>query len=281
MDHLPQFIWHICDAYLPELQFRLRNPGKAPVRSKLPAALENRIKLSGWVKAYNDWFTETHSTDKSVLVLPIEGEMSRGGGWYGYGNDFLIRQLNAAATDTDYKGAVLKANTPGGTADSTPAFAEAVANFRKVKPVVTHTAYCASAGYYVASQSDEIIMEDQAASQIGSIGTLLIYENYKKYLEQEGIDIQIMRAKGSEDKARVNWIEELTPEARAGLQAMLDACQKEFAGAVKRGRAGKITSNEVLTGKMYGVNDALKLGLIDAKGDLASAVKRVITLSGK
>lgn len=281
MDHLHQYIWHVCDAYLPELQFRLRNAGKAPAKVQRPASLEAKIKASGFVKAYNDWFTEVHSIDKSVLVLPIEGEMSRGGSWWGFGNDFLIRQLNAAATDPDYKGAVLKANTPGGTADSTPAFADAVANFAKVKPIVTHTAYCASAGYYVASQSHEIIMEDQAASQVGSIGTLLIYENYAENLKQEGISIEIMRAKGSEDKARVNWIEELTPEARAGLQALLDACQKEFAGAVKRGRAGKITSNEALTGKMYGVKEALKLGLVDATGDLQAAVKRVLTLAGK
>jgi ClpP class serine protease len=280
MDHLHQFIWQICESQLPGLQFQLRHP-----QSHLPSKqdftgkmLEARIKASGFTKAYNNYFTELYSTDKRVLVLPIEGDMSRNGSWSNYGNSFLINQLNAAAQDSDYVGAVLKANSGGGTADSTPEFAEAVANFRKSKTIVTHAAYCGSACYYVGSQADEVWIDDQAASSMGSIGTLLIYENYKKYLQNEGIDMEIMRAKGSEDKARVNWIEELTPEARAGLQAMLDACQREFAGAVKRGRAGKIKSNEVFTGKMYNASDAVKLGLADRKGTLNGAVKRVLEL---
>lgn len=277
MNHLlTRYIWQICESHLPELQYKLRNPGKAFVPT-LPKSFEAIAMSSGIAKAYNDFFTAAYSTDKSVLVIPVQGEMSRNSYW-GYGNEFLMRQLKAAMADPDYKGTVLKMNTPGGTADSTPAFAQAVADFKKVKPIVTQTAYCASAGYYVASQCDEIIIESQAASSIGSIGTLMIYENYTENLKQQGISMEILRAIGSEDKARVNWIEELTPEARAGLQVVLNACQKEFAGTVKRGRAGKI-SNEVLTGKMYGADAALGNGLADAKGDLAFAVKRVLELS--
>lgn len=275
---LTQFIWHINEAFLPELQCKLRNPGKAPFNLSLPASFHARIEASGIAKAWNEYLTKYYSPEPNVLVLPVQGAMSRSSYW-GFGNEFFIRQLQAAAQDADYKGVVLSMDSPGGTADSTPAFAQAVAEFKKVKPIVTSTAYCASAAYYVASQSSEIQIEDQAASSMGSIGTLLIYENYTKYLEQQGISMEIMRAKGSEDKARVNWIEELTPESRADLQSMLDACQKEFAGAVKRGRAGKITSDEVFTGKMYGANDAIKLGLADRKGNLATAVKRVLELS--
>lgn len=275
-----QFIWHINEASLHELTSRvnrLAEPGKQH-RFALPASYEAIIKASGMAKAYNEYFIREYSTDKNVLVLPVEGDMSRNGGWYGWGNEFLSRQLIAAASDAEIKGAVLKFNTGGGTADSTPAFAQTVANFSKVKPIVAHCASCYSAGYFVASQCDEINMEDQATSGVGSIGTLLIYENYKRYLEDQGIDMEIMRAAKSTDKARVNWIEELTPEARAGLQASLDACQKEFEGFVKRGRAGKISS-EVFTGKTYNVADALKLGLADSKGDLHSAVRRVLTLA--
>jgi signal peptide peptidase SppA len=272
------YLWHISEGHLPVLALKLRNPSRVPFSAVLPKGFDDRVKASGVAKAWNDWLAHLHSPDKNVLVLPVEGEMSRSGYW-NYGNEFFIRQLNAAAQDSDFKGAVLRINTPGGTCDSTPAFAEAVANFRKVKPIVTQTGYCCSAGVYVASQCDEIIVEDQAATIIGSIGTLLIYENYKKYLEQQGIEMEIMRASASKDKARVNWIEELSEEARAGLQKMLDACQKEFAGAVKRGRAGKITTEEIFTGKTYNATDAISLGLADAKGDLNFAVKRVLKLA--
>lgn len=274
---LSNYLWQISEAHLPELQYKLRN-SKTPFSHILPAEFRAKIKSSSYEKAYNEYFTRAYSTDKRVLVLPVQGELSRSSYW-GFGNDFFIRQINAAAKDPDYVGAVLDINSPGGTADSTPEFGQAVANFKKAKPILSLTAYCGSAAYWLASQTSEVMVVDQAATSLGSIGTLLIYENYTEYLKMQGISSEIMRASASTDKARVNWIEPLSEEARAGLQAMLDACQKEFAGAVKRGRAGKITSNEVFTGKMYSADDAIRLGLADSKGNLASAVNRVLELA--
>lgn len=275
---LTQYIWQIAESHLPELTFHLRQGAGQPYSAVLPKSYEPLIQASGLAKAWNDYLTSVHSPDKSVLVLPVNGAMSREGYW-NFGNTFFVRQLNAALKDEQYRGAVLSMHTPGGTVDSTPEFAQAVATFRASKPITVSTAYCASAGYYVASQADEIHMEDQAVSSVGSIGVLLIYENWKKHLQQQGIDMEIMRATKSADKGRVNWIEELSEEARAELQTLLDACQAEFEGAVKRGRGGKITSGEVFTGKMYGTAEAIKLGLADRKGNLQTAVKRVLELS--
>jgi len=270
-----QYLWHINEAHVAELRMKLKASAAQPVMAQLPARFSTTIQANGMAKAWNAYLTEKHSTDRSVLVLPLSGEMSRSSYW-NFGNEFYIRQLREAVTDPDFKGCVLQMNTPGGTADSTPAFAQAVAEFRKSKPIIVQTAYCASAGIYVASQADEIFVEDQAASSIGSIGTLLILENYAEYLKQQGIDVKIMRAKGSEDKALVNWIEPTPEAALEGLQLMLNTCQKEFVGAVKRGRAGKIKSDEVFTGKMYSASEAIRLGLADRKGDLGQAVKRVL-----
>lgn len=281
MNQLPPFsIWHILGTHLPEIQARIQ--GVAPIHAKLdpvlPQSYEPLIRASGIEKAWNEYFIRYYSPDKSVLVLPIEGEMSRNSYW-NWGNEFLMRQLNAAAQDPEIKGAVLRFYTPGGTADSTPAFAQTVANFRKVKPILAQTGFCYSAGYFVASQCNEIYVEDQAAGGVGSIGTLLIRENYAEWLEAQKIEMEIMRAEGSEDKALVNWIEKLSEQARGQLQASLNACQREFVGFVKRGRAGKIKSDEVFTGKTYNATEAISMGLADAKGDLFTAVKRVLALA--
>lgn len=274
---LTQYIWQIAESYLPELFLHLRQR-RDPQLQVLPKAYDAVVQASGQAKGWNDYLTAVHSPDKSVLVLPVSGAMSREGYW-NFGNAFFVRQLNAALKDDQYRGAVLSMHTPGGTVDSTPEFAQAVAAFRAAKPITVATAYCASAGYYVASQADEIHMEDQAVSSVGSIGVLMIYENWKKHLEQEGIHMEYMRATKSKDKGLVNWIEDLPEEARAELQDLLDACQAEFEGAVKRGRTGKITSEEAFTGKMYGTSQAIKLGLVDRKGNLQTAVKRVLELS--
>ena len=275
---LTQFIWQIDGSYVPQLRVRLQDKSLTPFQSKLPAFYEAKIQANGVAKSWNMYLADRYSTDRSVLVLPLNGEMSRYS-WDNFGNDFYIRALKSAASDPDFKGVVLQMNTPGGTADSTPAFAQAVAEFRQVKPIIVQTAYCASAGIYVASQATEIHIEGQAASSVGSIGTLLIRENYAEYLKKAGIEMEIMRATKSKDKALVNWIEPTPAEALAKIQAMLDDCQREFEGAVKRGRAGKIKSEEVFSGLMYGADLAIKLGLADRKGDLPKAVKRVLELA--
>ncbi|WP_439555058.1 S49 family peptidase [Dyadobacter sp.] len=278
MNSLKSFLaWHLLDTYVPEIEQSIR-AGIKPFEPKLPAAYLELAASSGYEKAWNDYFTDRYSSDRSVLVLSLSGPMTREP-YYNWGNDFYIRLLRAAAKDESYKGAVMQVNTPGGTCDSLPAFAQAVADFSKSKPIVFQTAGMYSAGYYIGSQGDEIFIEDQAASGIGSIGTLAILENYAEYYQKNGMDMRIMRATGSQDKALLNSFEPFPQPALDQLQGVLDACQREFVGAVKRGRGGKITSNEVFTGNTYGADQAIKLGLADKKGDLNAAIKRVLQLA--
>ncbi|MCA0229890.1 MAG: S49 family peptidase [Bacteroidetes bacterium] len=206
-----------------------------------------------------------------VAVIPIDGAMSRYG-LCGYGNEYTARILEKAQDFAKVKSVVLKINTPGGTVDSTEMLADTVKNFSK--PIVAWTPYCASAGVFVASQADEIILEPSVTAEIGSIGVLMVYTDYSKYLEKEGMDVQIFRAEGSEDKALINGIEPLTDELKAEIQADLNACRKAFLGYVKRGRAGRLKSNEVFSGKMYKKEQAIQLGLADKIGSLNDAIKR-------
>lgn len=206
-----------------------------------------------------------------VAVIPISGAMSRDG-MCGYGNEYTARILEKADAYDTVKAVVLKINTPGGTVDSTEMLADTVKNFSK--PIVAWTPYCASAGVFVASQADEIILEPSVTAEIGSIGVLMVYTDYSKYLEKEGMDVQIFRAEGSEDKALINGIEPLTDELKAEIQADLNACRKAFLGYVKRGRAGRLKSNEVFSGKMYKKEQAIQLGLADKIGSLNDAIKR-------
>lgn len=211
-----------------------------------------------------------------VAVIPISGTMSRNG-LCGYGNEYTARILEKADAYDKVKAVVLKINTPGGTVDSTEMLADTVKNFSK--PIVAWTPYCASAGYFVASQSDEIIIEPSVTSEVGSIGVLMVYTDYTKYLEKEGMDVTIFRAEGSEDKALINGIEPLTDELKAEIQADLNACRKAFLGYVKRGRAGKLQSDEVFSGKMYKKKEAINLGLVDQIGTLSDAIKRARKLA--
>ncbi|WP_071501688.1 S49 family peptidase [Arsenicibacter rosenii] len=217
---------------------------------------------------------------KDVVVIPVQGTMSRGWTWDNYfSNEFMMSMLAHIAEDESKKGVIMRYNTGGGSVDSTDEFAAAVRAFNQVKPSVGLINYCASAGFWVGSQNKELVMMPNSVSRVGSIGTIYIHTNIKKALDQQGYDVQIFRSTGSSDKARINPIEELDPELEQEIQRDLDSSNKAFKSEVRRGRGAKITSDEIYTGKMYGVDGAIQLGLADAKGDLPYAYNRVLQLS--
>jgi ClpP class serine protease len=211
-----------------------------------------------------------------IAVVPIKGSMSRDG-FCNMGNEQIANILSLAATEETVSAVVLHMNTPGGTVDSTRMLAETVRDFPK--PVIVQTAYCCSAGVFVASQADEIWLEEQSATEVGSIGVLMVYVNEAKALEAQGYDVQIMRADGSEQKALLNGIEPLSDSTLAEVRDSLNASRREFIGFVRRGRAGKVTSDEAFTGATFGIKKALELGLADRVGSLDAAVKRARQLA--
>lgn len=210
----------------------------------------------------------------SVAVIPITGAMARVGYCGIGGNEYVARILGLAALDPKVKAVVLKMNTPGGTVDSTRMLADLVAAFPKL--IYVWTPYCASAGYYVASQADMIWLEDQAVSEVGSIGVLMVYQDMSKALEKEGIGITIFRADGSEKKALINGVEPLSAETKVQITASLNECRTEFLGYVRRGRAGKLTSDEAFSGEMFGKEPSLEIGLADRIGSLQDCINHAL-----
>lgn len=268
-----EHIWNVAGSHLPEIAKRQSKGLSAPtLLDNFPDA--KNMMSSESAQWYNDYFTKRFSDNPSILVLPLMGEMSRYGS-----NEMLVDLLENAKNDTRYKGAVLKISTPGGTSDSCAMLADAVNNFRKSKPAVVQTNKALSAGYFIAAQADEIWMENDISATVGSISSLIIYENHQKELEQQGISIELIRANGGERKALINPYEPLTEETRAILQANVDAARSQFVSYVKRGRVGKITNEAVFKGDVYGVKDALKFGLVDKIGTLSAAIKRCAALS--
>ena len=211
----------------------------------------------------------------SVCVVPVIGAMSR----YGecnWGAEDLGGILKAADKLNSISAHLLKVDGPGGTVDGTGSLADVVAGL--TKPVVVWTPFAASAHYYVASQADEIWMEDQSVSEVGSIGVLMVYVDQSAALAKAGYSPTIFRADGSTDKALVNGIEPLTDAVKADITAQLNAARREFVGAVRRGRGQRLQSDEVFTGKMYGPKQALSLGLADRTGTLEQAIRRAAQL---
>ncbi|WP_020603124.1 S49 family peptidase [Spirosoma spitsbergense] len=221
-------------------------------------------------------YVATQYTTGGVCVIPIIGTLSRYG-LCSWGYEDLAGLLAVADRMEDIKAIVLRIDSGGGAVDGLRALADAMRLIKK--PILVWSNFMASAAYFIGSQATEIWLEDSPLPVIGSVGTLMVYTDQSKALKQQGLEVEIFRATESVDKARVNGIEPLTDELRTEIQAMLDNCQKEFVGFVRRGRAGLLKSDEWTTARMYGTDKGISLGLADKKGTLQQAIKRAAQMA--
>lgn len=214
-----------------------------------------------------------HKSGKNIAVMPVIGTLTKRGEMCSYGMQDYMDELTVLNNNADVHSIVLDMEGPGGTVDGTPEFGQAVKQSKK--PVVTFgDNMVASANYWVASQSRFIIGNKNNPTEFGSIGVLAVHEYWGKFIEENIGEIKIIRAPQSTDKARVNPIEQLTPELEAEIVADLKGLAKDFHATVKKGRGAKLTASEKDwgTGRMYKNAEAIGLGLIDAEGTLMDAI---------
>ncbi len=219
--------------------------------------------------------TETKSG--LVAVISVVGVMTRFGQACSYGTDRIIQTIAAANADPRISAIVIRWATPGGEVAGTKALADAIYNSQKV--IVSWVSQADSAGFWGAVQAKEVIMEDSADAEVGSIGVYSVHVDEQKSLEQAGIKITIIRADGSEDKSLSNPYEDLPAEVLAERKATATAIRAEFVQQVKTARPN--ISDEVFTGKTYRLKDALKYGMADRAGSLQDAIARADFLSRK
>lgn len=212
-----------------------------------------------------------------TAVIKLRNTMSRYDSCGDGGNEKLMRILQKADADPQVKTIVLDVDSPGGTVDSTQELADVYKAIRKPKVTFVRSTM-ASAALLVGVGGDAVVMNNEITTQLGSIGVLRYHVNAAARFEKAGIVPQIFRATKSVDKARINELEALTDELKAEIMQSLDEAQAMFEGYVKRGRVGKLTSEEIFTGKMYKRKDALNYGLADSVGglDVAIALSRKI-----
>lgn len=215
--------------------------------------------------------------DGNVMVIGIDGVMTRSGDFCSYGTEQLSEWVTQANADPSVDAILLKINSGGGDVDGTEQLARKVAGSKK--PILAYVAgTAASAAYWVASQAAEIMMESATTANVGSIGVLGYHVNAKKAIEAQGYEVAIIRADGSEDKALWNSIEPLTAELVADAKTQMNVIRETFVAAVQEKRS---VHERVFTGKMYNGKQAIKEGLADRVGDFEMALSRAMVLAKK
>lgn len=211
-----------------------------------------------------------------VGIITIDGSLVNRGAWLEADSGLvsyegLQFQLAAAAADPKVRSIILDMNSPGGTAAGLWNLTDTVRAIRKEKRVVALVNHMAcSAAYAIAAQATEIVTIDTGMS--GSIGVVMIHQDFSKALEREGVSQTLIFA--GDHKLDGNPFEPLPADVREKWQQSVDACYSRFVQTVGKGRGERLNTEAARATKaeVYAGADAVAAGLADRVGTFESVL---------
>lgn len=216
----------------------------------------------------------------SIAVIQFSGAITKSDQWCAdSGTQTKADLLNRCFANSNISGIVMHITSPGGAGNAIEALRGAMTN--KNKPIVSYIdEMAASAGYWIASMADEIVMLNNR-TQVGSIGAYVTLANWDGYYEKLGLKVQRIYSSFSEEKNKA--VEEALKGNTDLLVADLDKFTSFFFDDVKAARPQLENPNDkkIFKGAMYYGDQAVANGLADHLGDWATVVERIEALKPK
>jgi protease-4 len=196
--------------------------------------------------------------------------------------DSIIKSLKNAVKDTNTKGIILHANSPGGSPVQSSYVYDEIRRIKKEHPdlpiYTVVSDICASGCYYIASASDKIFVNQ--ASLIGSIGVLMDGFGFVNVMEKLGVERRLLTA--GTHKAMLDPFSPPKEDETRYMQGLLDQVHQQFIGAVKAGRGDRLKdAPELFSGLVWTGEEGVKLGVADAFGNDDYVAKEVIGVENK
>ncbi|HAB48366.1 MAG: S49 family peptidase [Betaproteobacteria bacterium] len=217
---------------------------------------------------------ETAKPDRHTALIDIQGEIDHESE---ANADQITGALRAAFEDQGTAGVILRLNSPGGSPVQASIIHQEVLRLREKYPnIPIHTVVediCASGGYYIAVASDKIFVDPN--SLVGSIGVRLDGFGFTEAMKRLGVERRLFTA--GADKGMLDPFSALSDTQRAHLQSTLDDLHRNFIEAVKQGRGDRLQEDSKLfSGRVWSGDQAIKLGLADARGSVDQVARDVI-----
>lgn len=218
------------------------------------------------------------AAEGAVAVLPISGliahraRMVQGvSSQASTSSELLAAQIRQLAADPRIAVIVLDIDSPGGSVEGIPELAAEIRRARAQKPITAvANALAASAAYWIAAQATELVVTPSA--QVGSIGVYSLHEDHTAALERQGVKISMLRAPAF--KAEGAPFEPLSDDARASLQAKVDAFYGMFVADVAKGRGvpAATVRADFGQGRTVLAKDAVAAGMADRVATLETVL---------
>lgn len=178
------------------------------------------------------------------------------------GYDKIQEAVALAEAEDSIKSIVFNVDSPGGYMNGLDITAEVIAKAQKPTSAVVYSQAC-SAGYYLASQADNITAITKA-TMIGSIGVALEVIDSSEAEAKDGIKIIQLTNDLSTDKRPNIATEEGQQVYKEELNALYSVFEERVVEGRKKAEDFTLSRMRDLKGKTVLAKKALKIGLIDS-----------------
>lgn len=212
---------------------------------------------------------------KSTAVVPVNGIATYSIDFppFAFSSRKLASTVNELDADTSIDRIVLDFATPGGMVVGIPEAADAIFAAREstaITAVVNPLA--ASAGYWLASQADQIV--SIPSGMPGSVGVLMLHVDLSAALELEGVRPEFIVSDMSPHKVKGNSFEPLSQAARDRIKFEVNTIGDDFLNAIARGRRMSAATVRATFGggRVLLPKEALAVGMVDRIGTFDQAL---------
>ena len=216
--------------------------------------------------------SEISKKDGNIAIVYAVGDIISGESTdESMGSSTIVKAINSAKDDSTIKAVVLRVNSPGGSALASDVIWRSVEKTKEIKPVIVSMGdVAASGGYYISCGADRIFAE--ANTITGSIGVFGMIPNLGKMMKNK-IGITFDRVETNEHAA-FTMFEALDKKELSTFQNGVDEIYETFISKVAMGRDGlkKSDVHQIAMGRVWSGKEALDLELVDAIGDLETAI---------
>lgn len=208
----------------------------------------------------------------SVGIISITGPITKYEGDCGEpGAQQMAGWLMEMEKRQNISSVVMVVDTPGGEARAANVLTSTIGRMKK--PVLSFVDdMAASLGMWLTAASDEVYVSNKLG-EVGSIGSFVMFADYRGYFEQKGIKIHEIYAPQSTDKNK-EYRDALEGDYTS-IKADLEVLVNEFIGYVKTERPGAASHEKKWnSGKMFYADEAKKIGLIDGVKNFDQVVSK-------
>ncbi|MEE8256298.1 MAG: signal peptide peptidase SppA, partial [Acidobacteriota bacterium] len=187
------------------------------------------------------------------------------------GSSTLSEQLKWVREDESFKAAILRVDSPGGSAVASEIIRREVELTQKKIPVVVSMSdVAASGGYWIAMGADRIVA--QPGTVTGSIGVITGKLNLKGLYDKLGMSKDYVALT---ENATIEWpFQNYTRRQRAVVRRIMQGYYDAFKAGVSKGRKLSLEEVEkIAQGRVWTGERALRLGLVDELGGMDVALR--------